>query len=145
MEQKIITERVALFCNVFYVPAAERYSEKDTSPLNVLVRKLHLSLNKLENFPVIFTEGSGSATGLKCLTQAFKLKLELGSSNTGADENENVVLIEPLATIQALKDFIRTRLESESTQVLKFFHCGFFFSLKTKLCRNQRTKQKTWI
>lgn len=115
----IIAERASLFCDIFYAPAAEKSSDKDISSLNVLVRKLNLSLNKVENFPVVLNE-SGGTTGLKLLTQPFKLKLEFASSKKNTNEsskeesNDGTVLIEPLATVQALRDFVKNRLASES-------------------------------
>jgi hypothetical protein len=48
-------------------------------PISVLVNKLHDSLNKLERFPVLINDTPGTASGLKYLTQPFKLKLQKGN------------------------------------------------------------------
>lgn len=41
----------------------------------LFVRKLHHTINKLEKFSVTSNEVTGTASGLKLLTQPFKLKL----------------------------------------------------------------------
>ncbi|KAL2649350.1 hypothetical protein R1flu_017478 [Riccia fluitans] len=88
-------------------------------PLTMLVRKLQNALASLERFPVVLSHtprsGSGSASiaaGLSALTQPFKLRL-LRASNEKVlrDYSSNIVLIEPLASLLAVEDFLWPRVK----------------------------------
>jgi hypothetical protein len=46
--------------------------------LSLLVGKLHDALNKVERFPVLVNDSPGTVSGLKYLTQPFKLRLQKG-------------------------------------------------------------------
>ena len=65
----------------------------------------------VERFPLLLTEGSSSDTssaGLKALTQPFKLRLTRAPGLSGVlkEYASNVVLIEPLASVAAIEDFL---------------------------------------
>ncbi|XP_024534679.1 E3 ubiquitin-protein ligase UPL3 [Selaginella moellendorffii] len=89
------------------------------APLTVLVRKLQNALGSLERFPVILSHGpraTGStasiAAGLSALTQPFKLRLcRASGEKVLRDYSTNVVLIEPLATLAAIEDFLWSRVK----------------------------------
>ena len=55
-------------------------------------------------------EGSSLAQGLSALTQPLKLRLQRNAGETTLrDYSSNVVLIEPLATMTAVEDFLFPR------------------------------------
>ena len=65
----------------------------------------------IERFPLLLTEGASADTasaGLKALTQPFKLRLQRASGHSGTlkEYASNVVLIEPLASVAAIEDFL---------------------------------------
>jgi len=80
----------------------------DAAPLRTLVVKLNEALSVRETFPVAMSDASGDLTaGLKLLAQPLKLRLTRDESDTTvADYGGSVVLIEPLATINAVHDFL---------------------------------------
>jgi len=79
--------------------------------LCALVTKLQDVLNMTERFPLVLNDTSSSdpnSHGLKALTQPFKLRLAR-APDEGASLREyaaNVVLIEPLATVGAIEEFL---------------------------------------
>lgn len=79
-----------------------------SEPLRMLVAKLNASLSVHEMFPVVLSDVSGDLTaGLKLLAQPLKLRLVRDSEDASlTDYSGNVVLIEPLATINAVEDFL---------------------------------------
>jgi E3 ubiquitin-protein ligase TRIP12 len=98
-------------------------ASSDEAPLTVLVRKLQAALTSLERFPVMLSQapaasrsvgarsGGGVAMGLSALTQPFKLRLSRAPGETALrDYSSNVVLIEPLATLMAVEDFLWHRV-----------------------------------
>lgn len=84
----------------------------DKNPLQHLLQKLHHALNKVERLPVILNDISGPASGLKYLTQPIKLKLQKAADADASvkDYSENVVLIEPLATVNAVQEFLAPKI-----------------------------------
>ena len=87
---------------------------KVKAPILVLTRLLSSSVGKLEDFEVTLHPGvTNLVSGLKVLTQPFKLRLSLedGDNATGLkDYSSNVVLIEPLATISAVEEFLWSKV-----------------------------------
>ncbi|KAL3701580.1 hypothetical protein R1sor_019602 [Riccia sorocarpa] len=89
------------------------------APLTLLVRKLQNALASLERFPVVLSHtprsGSGSASiaaGLSALTQPFKLRLSRApNEKVLRDYSSNIVLIEPLASLLAVEDFLWPRVK----------------------------------
>ena len=82
--------------------------EGDASPLRVLIVKVNEALSMREAFPVAVSDASGDLTaGLKLLAQPLKLRLMRDAGDTSiGDYGGNVVLIEPLATMNAVHDFL---------------------------------------
>mmetsp|Transcript_12243 Transcript_12243/g.39389 ORF Transcript_12243/g.39389 Transcript_12243/m.39389 type:complete len:1911 (-) Transcript_12243:1069-6801(-) len=79
--------------------------------LGALIIKLQDVLNMVERFPLALNESSSSDSnshGLKALTQPFKLRLTrvAGEAASLKEYAANVVLIEPLATIGAVEEFL---------------------------------------
>eukprot|EP00250_Pteridium_aquilinum_P022187 c25318_g3_i1 orf=376-6123(+) len=87
--------------------------------VTVLVRKLQNALASLECFPVVLSHaprsGSGSASvaaGLSALAQPFKLRLCRASGERGLrDYSSNIVLIDPLATLSSIEEFLWPRVQ----------------------------------
>ncbi|GAM27040.1 hypothetical protein SAMD00019534_102150 [Acytostelium subglobosum LB1] len=119
-----VRKHVECFCKVFLVPikldersamvsstSIKQQSGNSLLLLSLLVNKLHDALTKVERFAININDVGGTSTGLKYLAQPFKLKL----SREGGDESlrdyaANVVLIEPLATITAIEEFLLSRV-----------------------------------
>ncbi|KAL0422906.1 UNVERIFIED_CONTAM: E3 ubiquitin-protein ligase UPL3 [Sesamum latifolium] len=102
-----------------------RVDEGYVVPMSVLVQKLQNALSSLERFPVVLSHTSrssgGSArlsSGLSVLSQPFKLRLCRAQGEKALrDYSSNVVLIDPLATLAAVEDFLWPRVQrSESGQ-----------------------------
>eukprot|EP00898_Chlorokybus_atmophyticus_P003350 jgi/Chlat1/4015/Chrsp26S04084 len=99
------------------------------APGLVLVRKLQEVLASVEKFPVylsraprsIFTSMGGQGTsanssGLSALMQPFKLRLcRAPQERNLRDYSTNIVLIEPLATLGAVEDFLWPRVRRHDT------------------------------
>ncbi|BBM99900.1 E3 ubiquitin-protein ligase TRIP12 [Marchantia polymorpha subsp. ruderalis] len=102
---------------VLSLPSAVGHGKE--APLTMLVRKLQNALASLERFPVVLSHtprsSSGSASiaaGLSALTQPFKLRLSRASNEKVLrDYASNIVLIEPLATLVAVEDFLWPRVK----------------------------------
>ncbi|PKA56014.1 E3 ubiquitin-protein ligase UPL3 [Apostasia shenzhenica] len=95
------------------------------APMGVLVWKLQKALSSLERFPVVLSHSSrstgGSArlsSGLNALSQPFKLRLCRSQGEKSLrDYSSNIVLIDPLASLAAVEEFLWTRVQrSDSTQ-----------------------------
>nr|GMD09795.1 E3 ubiquitin-protein ligase UPL3 [Ipomoea batatas] len=86
--------------------------EGNLAPMSVLVQKLQNALSSLERFPV-----ARLSSGLSALSQPFRLRLcRAQSEKSLRDYSSNVVLIDPLATLAAIEDFLWPhvhRMESE--------------------------------
>lgn len=98
------------------IPPDEKGSE---APLTVLVRKLQSALASLERFPVILshaprsgTSNASIAAGLSALAQPFKLRLcRAPGERTLRDYSSNIVLIDPLATLSSIEEFLWPRVQ----------------------------------
>ncbi|KAI3447941.1 hypothetical protein Pfo_004606 [Paulownia fortunei] len=95
-------------------------------PMSVLVQKLQSALSSLERFPVVLSHASRSSggnarlsSGLSALSQPFKLRLcRAQGEKSLRDYSSNVVLIDPLASLAAVEDFLWPRVQrSESGQM----------------------------
>ncbi|XAR59835.1 Ubiquitin--protein ligase [Bertholletia excelsa] len=95
------------------------------APMSILVQKLQNALSSLEHFPVILSHGSRSSSGnarlssgLSALSHPFKLRLRRAQGEkTLRDYSSNIVLIDPLASLAAVEDFLWPRVQkSESGQ-----------------------------
>ena len=96
--------------------------EGDASPLRVLIVKVNEALSMREAFPVAVSDASGDLTaGLKLLAQPLKLRLMRDAGDTSiGDYGGNVVLIEPLATMNAVHDFLWPKVCQRSSPPLVF-------------------------
>eukprot|EP01113_Clastostelium_recurvatum_P006997 TRINITY_DN1321_c0_g1_i2.p1 TRINITY_DN1321_c0_g1~~TRINITY_DN1321_c0_g1_i2.p1 ORF type:complete len:1980 (+),score=516.89 TRINITY_DN1321_c0_g1_i2:142-6081(+) len=101
-------QRANQFCEAFV-------TGQSNMPFAILVAKLQDALNKVERLPVIINEVPGSAgSGLKYLAQPFKIRLQKSDrseDNLTRDCAPNVVLIEPLATVAAIEDFLMPKIK----------------------------------
>eukprot|EP01063_Lacrimia_lanifica_P027594 TRINITY_DN3893_c0_g3_i2.p1 TRINITY_DN3893_c0_g3~~TRINITY_DN3893_c0_g3_i2.p1 ORF type:complete len:1751 (+),score=530.40 TRINITY_DN3893_c0_g3_i2:134-5386(+) len=78
-----------------------------------LVKKVVATLNQCERLPVYVSEhgadGAGWGTSLKLLAQPFRLALEGDDASLGGPASMTV-LIEPLATVGAVEEFVTTKI-----------------------------------
>jgi E3 ubiquitin-protein ligase TRIP12 len=98
------------------------------APMTTLVQKLQNALSSLERFPVVLSQsgrssssgGARLSSGLSALSQPFKLRLcRAQGEKSLRDYSSNVVLIDPLASLAAVEDFLWPRIQrtdSSSTQ-----------------------------
>ncbi|KAK9129435.1 hypothetical protein Sjap_009922 [Stephania japonica] len=102
-------------------------NEGNEAPMTVLVQKLQNALSSLERFPVVLSHSPRSASGgarlssgLSALAQPFKLRLCRGQGDkTLRDYSSNIVLIDPLASLAAIEEFLWPRVQrGESGQKL---------------------------
>ncbi|CAI9781992.1 unnamed protein product [Fraxinus pennsylvanica] len=115
-------------CKSFVVVALPSgVDEKNGAPMSVLVQKLQDALSSLERFPVVLSHTSRSfggnahlSSGLSALSQPFKLRLcRVQGEKSLRDYSSNVVLIDPLASLAAVEDFLWPRVQRcESGQKL---------------------------
>ncbi|PSS25983.1 E3 ubiquitin-protein like [Actinidia chinensis var. chinensis] len=99
--------------------------EGSATPMSILVQKLQNALSSLERFPVVLSHASRSSSGnvrpssgLSALSQPFKLRLcRAQGEKSLRDYSSNIVLIDPLASLAAVEDFLWPRVQrSESGQ-----------------------------
>ncbi|XP_050366026.1 E3 ubiquitin-protein ligase UPL3 isoform X2 [Argentina anserina] len=99
--------------------------EGRVAPMTIIVQKLQGALSSLERFPVVLSHSSRSSTGsarlssgLSALSQPFKLRLCRAQGEKALrDYSSNVVLIDPLASLAAVEEFLWPRIQrSESGQ-----------------------------
>ncbi|CAJ1933723.1 unnamed protein product, partial [Sphenostylis stenocarpa] len=95
------------------------------APMTVLVQKLQNALSSLERFPVVLSHSSRSSSGsarlssgLSALSHPFKLRLcRAQGEKSLRDYSSNVVLVDPLASLAAIEEFLWSRIQrSESGQ-----------------------------
>ncbi|GMH02964.1 hypothetical protein Nepgr_004803 [Nepenthes gracilis] len=94
-------------------------NEDSRAPMTILVLKLQNALSSLERFQVVLSHSarslSGNArlsSGLSVLSQPFKLRLcrALGEKSL-RDYSNTIVLIDPLASLAAVEDFLWPRVQ----------------------------------
>ncbi|XP_074331245.1 E3 ubiquitin-protein ligase UPL3-like [Apium graveolens] len=97
--------------------------EKNLAPMSILVQKLQNALSSLERFPVVLSHSSRSSSGsgrlssgLSALVQPIKLRLcrEKGEKSL-RDYSSNVVLIDPLASLAAVEEFLWPRVKRDES------------------------------
>jgi E3 ubiquitin-protein ligase TRIP12 len=88
-----------------------------TSPLSALLRKLLEALGAAEAFPLLLSgsgggaRGEGGEAGMAGLSRPFKLCLRRDPADRALrDYATNVVLVEPLATMSAIEEFLLPRV-----------------------------------
>ncbi len=93
-------------------------SEGESSFL-ILVRQLQNALNKEENFPSVSNVTSVPGASLKYLAQPFRFKVQKDSTDTTLQQythNAGLILVEPLATVTAVEDFLFSRVKPGAVQ-----------------------------
>ncbi|OEL15032.1 E3 ubiquitin-protein ligase UPL3 [Dichanthelium oligosanthes] len=108
----------------FISVALPNYEDWNKTPMALLVQKLQNALSSSECFPVVLSHsgraptlgGSRLATGLVALSQPFKLRLcRAPGERSLKDYSSNIVLIDPLASLAAVEEFLWPRvLRTES-------------------------------
>ncbi|XWS55086.1 hypothetical protein CRYUN_Cryun10bG0145300 [Craigia yunnanensis] len=97
--------------------------EGSIAPMTVLVQKLQNALSSLERFPIVLSHSSRSSGGSAChssgistLSQPFKLRLCRAQGDKSLrDYSSNVVLIDPLANLAAVEEFLWPRVQQSDT------------------------------
>ncbi|KAB2051161.1 hypothetical protein ES319_A12G037600v1 [Gossypium barbadense] len=97
--------------------------EGSMAPMTVLVQKLQNALSSLERFPVVLSHSSRSSSGsarlssgLGALAQPFKLRLcRAPREKSLRDYSSNIVLIDPLASLAAVEEFLWPRVQRSDT------------------------------
>ncbi|KAL3631669.1 E3 ubiquitin-protein ligase upl3 [Castilleja foliolosa] len=93
--------------------------EGTSVPMSLLVQKLQNALSSLERFPVVLSHASRPSaanarlsSGLSALSQPFKLRLCRAHGEKALhDYSSNIVLIDPLASLAAVEDFLWPRVQ----------------------------------
>ncbi|KAL8128470.1 hypothetical protein V2J09_017625 [Rumex salicifolius] len=93
--------------------------EGSEAPMTIIVQKLQNALSSLERFPVVLSHSARSSSGgarlssgLSALSQPFKLRLCRASGEKSLRDYANtVVLIDPLASLAAVEDFLWPRVQ----------------------------------
>lgn len=100
-------------------------NEGKIPPMTVLIQKLQDALSSLERFPVVLSHPSkslsGSArlsSGLSALAHPLKLRLcRAPGEKALRDYSSNIVLIDPLASIAAVEEFLWPRVQRSESGV----------------------------
>ncbi|XP_010265985.1 PREDICTED: E3 ubiquitin-protein ligase UPL3-like [Nelumbo nucifera] len=124
---KLQQQALGRFKSFIAVALPAGVNEGNGAPMTVLVQKLQNALSSLERFPVVLSHSSRSSSGsarlslgLSALAQPFKLRLcrDQGEKSL-RDYSSNVVLIDPLASLAAVEEFLWPRVQrGESAQKL---------------------------
>ncbi|KAK4764814.1 hypothetical protein SAY86_025904 [Trapa natans] len=93
--------------------------EVAVAPMTILVQKLQNALSSLERFPVVLSHSSRTSassgrlsSGIGALFHPLKLRLcRAQGEKSIRDYSSNVVLIDPLATLAAVEDFLWPRIQ----------------------------------
>lgn len=95
-------------------------NEGNDAPMSILLQKLQSALSSLERFHVLLSNqprssSSGAArlsSGLSALSQPFKLRLcRAPGEKSLRDYSSNIVLIDPLASLAAVEEFLWPRVQ----------------------------------
>lgn len=122
---KLRQQAIKRYKSFVAVALPENFDDADAIPMSVLVQKLQNALSSLERFPVVLSHAPRSSSlssrpssGLSALSQPFKLRLcRAQGEKSLRDYSSNVVLIDPLASLAAVEDFLWPRIQrSESGQ-----------------------------
>lgn len=123
---KLQEQAIRRYISFVSVALPSSVDEGNVVPMSILVQKLQNALSSLERFPVVLSHASRSSvgnarlsSGLSALSQPFKLRLcRAQGEKSLRDYSSNVVLIDPLASLAAVEDFLWPRVQrSESGQM----------------------------
>ncbi|KAF8088217.1 hypothetical protein N665_0549s0027 [Sinapis alba] len=100
-------------------------NEGKIPPMTVLIQKLQDALSSLERFPVVLSHPSSSlsgsarlSSGLSALAHPLKLRLcRAPGEKALRDYSSNIVLIDPLASIAAVEEFLWPRVQRSESSV----------------------------
>ncbi|KAL6839690.1 hypothetical protein ACP4OV_030378 [Aristida adscensionis] len=104
----------------FIAVALPNEEDGNRTPMALLVEKLQSALSSLERFPVVLSHsgrastlgGSRLSSGLGALSQPLKLRLcRAQGEKSLRDYSSNIVLIDPLASLAAVEDFLWPRVQ----------------------------------
>eukprot|EP00002_Diphylleia_rotans_P040930 TRINITY_DN9833_c0_g2_i9.p1 TRINITY_DN9833_c0_g2~~TRINITY_DN9833_c0_g2_i9.p1 ORF type:complete len:1473 (+),score=252.80 TRINITY_DN9833_c0_g2_i9:299-4717(+) len=86
-----------------------------------LISKMQDVLSKSESFPAQTQDYFGRNIGLRSLTQPFKIKLTKAEGEHGLkDYALGMINVEPLATVQAVEDFIWSKVRPDNQSLQAF-------------------------
>lgn len=116
---KLRQQALKRFKSFVAIALPSNVDEGSMASMTVLVQKLQNALSSLERFPVVLSHSprssSGSAhlsSGLSALSQPFKLRLcRAQGEKSLRDYSSNIVLIDPLASLAAVEDFLWPRIQ----------------------------------
>ncbi|KAL5995652.1 E3 ubiquitin-protein ligase upl3 [Asimina triloba] len=119
---KLRQQALKRFKSFIAVALPSGVEERNGASMAVLVQKLQNALSSLERFPVVLSNPSRSSgnsrlsSGLSVLSQPFKLRLcRAQGEKSLRDYSSNVVLIDPLATLAAVEEFLWPRVQRGET------------------------------
>ncbi|RVW38621.1 E3 ubiquitin-protein ligase UPL3 [Vitis vinifera] len=120
---KFRTQALKRFKSFVAIALPSNIDGRNAAPMTVLVQKLQNALSSLERFPVVLSHSSRSSSGnarlssgLSALSQPFKLRLcRAQGEKSLRDYSSNVVLIDPLASLAAVEDFLWPRVQRGDT------------------------------
>ncbi|XP_023512904.1 E3 ubiquitin-protein ligase UPL3-like [Cucurbita pepo subsp. pepo] len=123
---KIRQQVLKRFKSFVSVALSTSINEGTVAPMTVLVQKLQSALSSLERFPVVLSHSSRSSSGsarlssgLSVLSQPFKLRLcRAHGEKLLRDYSSNIVLIDPLASLAAVEEFLWPRVQRSEGQKL---------------------------
>ncbi|CBI37879.3 unnamed protein product, partial [Vitis vinifera] len=118
------TQALKRFKSFVAIALPSNIDGRNAAPMTVLVQKLQNALSSLERFPVVLSHSSRSSSGnarlssgLSALSQPFKLRLcRAQGEKSLRDYSSNVVLIDPLASLAAVEDFLWPRKTPSSSK-----------------------------
>ncbi|KAL3539084.1 hypothetical protein ACH5RR_002450 [Cinchona calisaya] len=120
---KLRQQAIRRYKSFVSVALSSSVGEGSAVPMSVLIQKLQNALSSLERFPLSHTSRSSSgnsrpSSGLNALSQPLKLRLcRAKGEKSLRDYSSNVVLIDPLASLAAVEDFLWPRVQrSDSGQ-----------------------------
>ncbi|KAE9620318.1 putative aminoacyltransferase, E1 ubiquitin-activating enzyme [Lupinus albus] len=122
---KLRQQALTRFKSFITVALPASIGDQVMAPMSVLVQKLQNALSSLERFPVVLSHSARSSSGstrlssgLSALSHPFKLRLcRAQDEKSLRDYSSNVVLIDPLASLAAIEEFLWPRIQqSESAQ-----------------------------
>ncbi|KAF7841213.1 E3 ubiquitin-protein ligase UPL3 [Senna tora] len=116
---KLRQQALRRFKSFTAVALATSTNNEVVAPMTVLVQKLQNALSSLERFPVVLSHSSRSSSGsarlssgLSALSQPLKLRLcRAQGEKSLRDYSSNVVLIDPLASLAAVEEFLWPRIQ----------------------------------
>ncbi|XP_042478317.1 E3 ubiquitin-protein ligase UPL3-like [Macadamia integrifolia] len=117
--QKLRQQALRRFKSFIAVALPAGVNDGKGAPMSVLVQKLQNALSSLERFPVVLSHSSRSSggssrlsSGLSALSQPFKLRLcRAQGEKSLRDYSSNIVLIDPLASLAAIEEFLWPRVQ----------------------------------